>query len=162
MRKALVVEDDGDIVELVSLYLGKDGWDVESVADGKRALERVRRGAYQLIILDIQLPGMDGLAVCAELRRDKASASIPLVMLTARGDESDRVVGLEMGADDYVVKPFSPKELLARVRALFRRLERKEETDNVSTIGVVEVDRARHLVRCAGKRVHLTPRSSRC
>ena len=156
MRKALVVEDDGDIVELVSLYLAKDGWDVESVADGKRALERVRRGAYQLIILDIQLPGMDGLAVCAELRRDKASASIPLVMLTARGDESDRVVGLEMGADDYVVKPFSPKELLARVRALFRRLERKDETDDVSAVGVVEVDRARHLVRCAGKRVHLT------
>ena len=118
MRKALVVEDDADIVELVSLYLGKDGWDVESVADGRRALEKVRRGSYQLIILDIQLPGMDGLSVCAELRRDRASASVPLVMLTARGDESDRVVGLEMGADDYVVKPFSPKELLARVRAL--------------------------------------------
>jgi two-component system alkaline phosphatase synthesis response regulator PhoP len=95
---------------------------------------------------------MDGLAVCAELRRDRASASVPLVMLTARGDESDRVVGLEMGADDYVVKPFSPKELLARVRALFRRLERKDDTDEVNTIGVVEVDRGRHLVRCAARR----------
>jgi DNA-binding response OmpR family regulator len=156
MRKALVVEDDADIVELVSLYLGKDGWDVESVSDGKRALEKVRRGTYQLIILDIQLPGMDGLSVCAELRRDKASASVPLVMLTARGDEADRVVGLEMGADDYVVKPFSPKELLARVRALFRRLERKDETDGVHPVGVVEVDRGRHLVRCAGQEVHLT------
>jgi len=156
MRKARVVEDDADIVELVSLYLGKDGWDVESVSDGKRALEKVRRGTYQLIILDIQLPGMDGLSVCAELRRDRASASVPLVMLTARGDEADRVVGLEMGADDYVVKPFSPKELLARVRALFRRLERKDEGDDVTTIGVVEVDRPRHLVRCAGKDVRLT------
>ena len=156
MRKALVVEDDADIVELVSLYLAKDGWDVESVADGKRALEKVRRGAYQLIILDIQLPGMDGLSLCAELRRDRASASIPLVMLTARGDESDRVVGLEMGADDYVVKPFSPKELLARVRALFRRLERKDETDDVRTIGALQVDRARHEVRLEGKAVHLT------
>jgi DNA-binding response OmpR family regulator len=156
MRRALVVEDDADIVELVTLYLARDGWEVESVADGRRAVERVRRGPYQLVILDIQLPGMDGLAVCAELRRDKAGASVPLVMLTARGDEADRVVGLEMGADDYVVKPFSPKELLARVRAVVRRSERRDETEAVSAIGALEVDRARHLVRCEGKRVHLT------
>jgi two-component system, OmpR family, alkaline phosphatase synthesis response regulator PhoP len=156
MRRALVVEDDADIVELVSLYLSRDGWDVESEADGKRAVDKVRRGGYQLVILDIQLPGMDGLAVCAELRRDRAGASVPLVMLTARGDEADRVVGLEMGADDYVVKPFSPKELLARVRALVRRMERKEETEAVSAVGALQVDRARHVVRCAGKLVHLT------
>jgi len=155
MRKALVVEDDVDIVELVSLYLGKDGWDVESVADGKRALEKVRRGSYQLIILDIQLPGMDGLSVCAELRRDRASASVPLVMLTARGDESDRVVGLEMGADDYVVKPFSPKELVARVRALFRRLDRKP-SDEPLIFGALRVDHARHTVRWAERSVRLT------
>src|SRR6266851_2467441 len=101
VRRALVVEDDADIVELVSLYLAKDGWDVEAVADGKRAIERARRGGFQLVILDIQLPGLDGLSVCRELRRDRASASVPVVMLTARGDEADRVVGLEMGADDY-------------------------------------------------------------
>jgi DNA-binding response OmpR family regulator len=156
MRRALVVEDDADIVELVSLYLSKDGWEVEAVADGKRAIERVRRGGFQLVILDIQLPGVDGLAVCAELRRDRASASVPVVMLTARGDEADRVVGLELGADDYVVKPFSPKELLARVRALFRRLERKDEAEVVTTLGPLELDRSRHLVRCAGRVVHLT------
>ena len=114
-----MVEDDADIVELVSMYLAKDGWNVESVADGKRALEKVRRGSYQLIILDIQLPGLDGLSVCAELRRDRAGAAVPVVMVTARGDESDRIVGLEMGADDYMVKPFSPKELHgARARPL--------------------------------------------
>ena len=151
-----MVEDDADIVELVSVYLAKDGWEVESIADGKRALDKVRRGSYQLVVLDIQLPGMDGLSVCAELRRDRASASVPVVMLTARGDEADRVVGLEMGADDYVVKPFSPKELLARVRALFRRLDRKEEAEALTTVGALEVDRERHVVRCAGESVHLT------
>jgi DNA-binding response OmpR family regulator len=156
MRRALVVEDDADIVELVSVYLAKDGWEVDSVDDGKRALDKVRRGSYQLVILDIQLPSLDGLSVCAELRRDRASAAVPVMMLTARGDEADRVVGLEMGADDYIVKPFSPKELLARVRALFRRLERKDETEAVTTVGLLEVDRGRHVVRCAGKAVHLT------
>jgi DNA-binding response OmpR family regulator len=108
------------------------------------------------VILDIQLPGLDGLSVCAELRRDRASASVPVVMLTARGDEADRVIGLELGADDYVVKPFSPKELVARVRALFRRLERKDEAEVVTTLGPLEVDRGRHVVRCAGRVVHLT------
>jgi len=151
MRRALVVEDDADIVELVSLYLAKDGWDVEAVADGKRAIERARRGGFQLVILDIQLPGVDGLAVCAELRRDRASASVPVVMLTARGDEADRVVGLELGADDYVVKPFSPKELVARVRALFRRLERKDEAEVVTRLGPLELDRGRHVVHLTAK-----------
>src|SRR5262249_40967049 len=126
------------------------------VADGKRAIERARRGGFQLVILDIQLPGVDGLAVCAALRSDRASASVPVVMLTARGDEADRVVGLELGADDYVVKPFSPKELGAGVRALFRRLDRKDDSESVITVGPLEVDRARHVVRCAGQVVHLT------
>jgi two-component system alkaline phosphatase synthesis response regulator PhoP len=156
MRTALVVEDDADIVELVSMYLAKDGWKVESVADGKRALEKVRRGSYQLVILDLQLPGLDGLSVCAELRRDRVGAAVPVVMVTARGDESDRIVGLELGADDYMVKPFSPKELMARVRAVLRRSERKEETEEVAAIGPLEVDRARHVVRCAGEVVRLT------
>jgi DNA-binding response OmpR family regulator len=138
------------------VYLAKDGWQVDAVSNGKRALEQFRRGSYQLVILDIQLPGLDGLSVCAELRRDRASAAVPVVMLTARGDESDRVVGLEMGADDYIVKPFSPKELLARIRALFRRLDRKDETEAVTTLGSLELDRGRHVVRCAGASVHLT------
>jgi two-component system alkaline phosphatase synthesis response regulator PhoP len=157
MRRALVVEDDPDIVELVSLYLGKEGFHVDSIGDGRLALQQVRAAAYDLLILDLQLPGVDGLTVCAELRRGGEARHIPVVMLTARGDETDRVVGLEMGADDYVVKPFSPKELVARVRALFRRLERPpEEEKGALGFGELEIDTARHLVRWAGMPVHLT------
>jgi two-component system, OmpR family, alkaline phosphatase synthesis response regulator PhoP len=156
-RRTLVVEDDADIVELVTHYLEREGFTVESVGDGRTALERLRTTAYELLILDVQLPGLDGLALCAEARRDKRTRAVPIVMLTARGDEADRIVGLEMGADDYVVKPFSPKELVARVRALFRRLERKDDGDEpLLTRGDLEVDRNRHTVRVRGEAVHLT------
>ena len=158
MRRALVVEDDPDIVELVTHYLSKDGWEVEAVADGRKALGLIRRGRYALLILDIQLPGVDGLSLCAEVRRDDAGQRAAVVMLTARGDESDRIVGLEMGADDYMVKPFSPKELVARVHAVCRRLDagRRGEAAGVLSFGPLEVDRERHLVRSAGRPVHLT------
>jgi DNA-binding response OmpR family regulator len=158
MRRALVVEDDGDIVELVTHYLSKDGWDVEAVADGRLALDRIRHGGYELLVLDIQLPGVDGLALCAEARRSQASRQSAVVMLTARGEETDRIVGLEIGADDYVVKPFSPKELVARVRAVFRRLDggRTGDDEGVLALGPVEVDRGRHVVRSGGQAVHLT------
>ena len=155
-RRALVVEDDPDIVELLVHYLSADGWTVDAVADGRRALERARAAGYQLVILDLQLPGMDGLALCAELRREPATRDLPIVMLTARGDEADRIVGLEMGADDYVVKPFSPKELVARVRALFRRLDRKPSTDEPLVFGALHVDHARHTVRWGDRPVRLT------
>jgi DNA-binding response OmpR family regulator len=108
------------------------------------------------LILDLQLPSLDGLSLCAEVRRDKRTRGVPVVMLTARGDEADRIVGLEMGADDYVVKPFSPKELVARVRALFRRLERKEDDLKPLLFAALEVDRARHVVKWDGKPVYLT------
>jgi DNA-binding response OmpR family regulator len=155
-RRALVVEDDPDIVELLVHYLSADGWTVDALADGRRALERARAAGYQLVILDLQLPGMDGLALCAELRREPATRDLPIVMLTARGDEADRIVGLEMGADDYVVKPFSPKELVARVRALFRRLDRKPSTDEPLVFGALHVDHARHTVRWGDRPVRLT------
>jgi len=151
-----VVEDDADIVELVTHYLEREGFSVESVGDGRAALERLRSNAQDLLILDVQLPGMDGLALCAEIRRDKKTRMVPIVMLTARGDEADRVVGLEVGADDYVVKPFSPKELVARVRALFRRLERKENEEEPLVFGGLELDRTRHTALYAGEPVHLT------
>jgi DNA-binding response OmpR family regulator len=157
MKRALVVEDDPDIVELIAHYLRAEGFEVETAGDGRVALERLRAGSYQLVILDLQLPGRDGLGVCAELRRDRRTRSVPIIMLTARGDEADRIVGLEVGADDYVVKPFSPKELVARVRALLRRLERPED-EEVAPLrdGPLEIDAARHLVRWAGEEVHLT------
>ncbi|HET7294739.1 MAG TPA: response regulator transcription factor [Vicinamibacteria bacterium] len=156
MRRALIVEDDADIVELVEHYLAKEGFGVDSERDGKRGLERVRAGRYDLLILDLQIPGLDGLALCAEVRRDARIRDIPVVMLTARGDETDRVVGLEMGADDYVVKPFSPKELVARVRALFRRLERKDESDKRLRFAALDVDVTRHTARWEGRPVRLT------
>lgn len=158
MKRALVVEDDPDIVELISHYLTAEGFAVEAVADGRLALERLRAGSFAVLILDLQLPGKDGLAVCAELRGDARMRSLPVIMLTARGDEADRVVGLEVGADDYIVKPFSPKELVARVRALLRRLERPEPEDLRLVLGEIEVDRARHTVRFRNEPVHLTPK----
>jgi DNA-binding response OmpR family regulator len=109
MRRALIVEDDPDIVELVTHYLARDGFQVEAVGDGRAALTQIRRAEPDLLILDLQLPGLDGLAVCREIRNHPHTRDLPMIMLTARGDESDRIVGLEMGADDYVVKPFSPK-----------------------------------------------------
>ena len=155
MKRVLVVEDDPDIVELIAHYLKAEGFSVDSAGDGRLGLEQLRAGGYQLVILDLQLPGMDGLAVCAELRRDQRTRGLPVIMLTARGDESDRIVGLELGADDYVVKPFSPKELVARVRAVMRRLERPEAEAPI-VIGALELDRAQHTVRWEGRPVHLT------
>jgi len=156
MKRALVVEDDPDIVELIAHYLKAEGFVVESVADGRLALERLRSESFSLLILDLQLPGRDGLSVCAELRSDPRLRALPVVMLTARGDEAARVVGLEVGADDYIVKPFSPKELVARVRALLRRLERPDPEEPMLVLSDLEVDRARHTVRFKGEPVHLT------
>jgi len=156
VRRALIVEDDVDIIELVEHYLSKEGFGVDAERDGKRGLERLRAGNYQLLVLDLQIPGLDGLSLCAEVRRDKRTREIPVVMLTARGDETDRVVGLEMGADDYVVKPFSPKELVARVRALFRRLGRAEGEDRRLSFGDLEVDVTRHTTKWQGETVRLT------
>ena len=157
VRRALVVEDDPDIVELVTLYLSRDGWAVEAASDGRTALSRLQGGGYELVVLDLQLPGLDGLSVCSEIRRHPATRALPVVVITARGDEADRIVGLEIGADDYLVKPFSPRELVARVRALFRRVERTGEDEGVPlAFGSLQVDRERHQVSWEGRTVKLT------
>jgi DNA-binding response OmpR family regulator len=156
MKRVLVVEDDPDIVELITHYLETEGFRVETLGDGEKALERLQTRPFDLLILDLQLPGMDGLTLCAALRRDPRTEQVPIIMLTARGDESDRIVGLEVGADDYVVKPFSPKELVARARALFRRLDRRDGAELPLRHGALEVDRTRHTVRWEGGAVHLT------
>lgn len=157
MRRVLIVEDDPDIVELLTHYLERDGWHVDSTTDGTSGLERLRANRYQLLILDLQLPRLDGLSVCREARRDRRTSGIPIIMLTARGEETDRVVGLEMGADDYIVKPFSPKELVARIHSLFRRVDGPSQ-DGPSTItrGALAVDRERHTVVWDGREVHVT------
>ena len=156
MRRALIVEDDPDIVELVTHYLARDGFQVEAVGDGRAALAQLRRAEPDLLILDLQLPGLDGLAICREIRSQPRTRDLPVIMLTARGDEADRIVGLELGADDYVVKPFSPKELMARVRAVLRRAEQPAESAPVARIGELAVDRERHTARWQGQLVHLT------
>src|SRR5687768_6579224 len=119
--RVLIVEDDGDIASLLSHYVGKAGFQAETVSDGGRALTLARANPPDLVILDLMLPGLTGLEVCKTLRADQLTAGLPIIMLTARGEESERILGLDMGADDYVVKPFSPQELMARVRALLRR-----------------------------------------
>src|SRR6266446_4081783 len=119
--RVLIVEDERDIRDLLLFHLEREGFQVSSASSGEEALRQVRHATPDLVLLDLMLPAMGGLEVCRKLRQDPATVALPIVMLTAKGDEVDRVLGLELGADDYIVKPFSPKELLARVRAVLRR-----------------------------------------
>jgi phosphate regulon transcriptional regulator PhoB len=156
-RAVLVVEDEPDIRDLIVLHLARDGFRCRTAASGAEALRQVKAQAPDLVVLDLMLPEMDGLEVCRRLRGDPATAGVPIIMLTARADEVDRVVGLEMGADDYVAKPFSPKELVARVRAVLRRSQRVA-TEPVLRAGGLTLDAARHEVVAAGQAVDLTPK----
>jgi DNA-binding response OmpR family regulator len=153
-RRVLVVEDEPKILEVVRDYLVDAGFSVTTAADGPSALTRARAVAPDLVVLDLGLPGLDGIDVAKELHR---RSSVPIIMLTARGDEVDRVLGLELGADDYLVKPFSPRELVARVRAVLRRSRGAVEDDGRPVrVGDVAVDPARRTVTVAGRAVELT------
>jgi len=153
--KVLIVDDEKDIVELVRYHLEKQGFHCLQAGDGPTALRLARQHRPDLLILDLMLPGLDGLEVCRQLRRDAATAGLPIIMLTARGEEVDRVVGLEVGADDYVVKPFSPRELVARVKAILRRAQ-EPTAPSPRRIGALEVNEASHQVAVAGTGVELT------
>jgi DNA-binding response OmpR family regulator len=153
--RVLVIDDEADIVELVRYHLEKAGIECVHGRDGSAALRLVREHRPDVLILDLMLPGVDGLEVCRQLRRDASTAGLPILMLTAKAEEVDRVVGLEVGADDYVVKPFSPRELVARVRALVRRL-REPDLPAAQRIGDLEVDEARHHVAVSAEPVDLT------
>jgi DNA-binding response OmpR family regulator len=154
----LVVEDEQSIASLVSLYLTNEGFDVVHVADGAQALATVERVRPSLVILDVMLPGMDGVEICRRLRQ--STEALPIVMLTARDAEVDRVLGLELGADDYITKPFSPRELVARVKAVLRRTGREggssEESPATLRLAGIEIDEARHEVRAGRIEVTLT------
>jgi phosphate regulon transcriptional regulator PhoB len=155
LAKVLVIDDEKDIVSLLRYHLEKAGFQCLEGMDGAVALRLVREHHPDLLILDLMLPGMDGLEICRHLRQDAATARLPILMLTAKAEEVDRVVGLEVGADDYVVKPFSPRELVARVRAILRRAQ--EPTDlSIRRIGELEVDESRHSVTVQGTAVELT------
>jgi two-component system alkaline phosphatase synthesis response regulator PhoP len=154
VQRILVVEDDMQIARNLRDYLEVAGFEVTAVGDGSAALASIRGDRPDLLVLDLGLPGIDGLDVARELRR---TSTVPIVMLTARGEESDRIVGLELGADDYLVKPFSPKELVARVRAVLRRTSGTTAGVEVVRAGDVEVDLPKMRARVAGQAVDLTP-----
>jgi two-component system response regulator RegX3 len=148
----LLVDDDAGVRDVVAFTLRREGFDVDEERDGPSALESGRSGRYSLVVLDVMLPGLSGVEVCRALR---AESDVPILMLTARDAESDRVLGLELGADDYVTKPFSSAELLSRVRAILRRRELDRGT-TVRRLGGLQIDLGRHEVLVDGERVHLT------
>lgn len=152
----LVVEDDRALCDLLSWNLSAEGYQVRSTGDGEEALLMVREQIPDAIILDWMIEQVPGIEVCRQLRKDKATARIPIVMLTARGEEEDRIRGLKTGADDYVTKPFSPRELMARIEALLRR-SRPAATGEVLTYADIELDPASHRVRRNGEAIHLGP-----
>jgi len=154
-QKVLIVDDEQAIVDLVRHHLEREGFQCLEACDGETALRLAREHKPDLLILDLMLPGIDGLEICRLLRRDPSTAQVAIIMLTAKAEEVDRIVGLEMGADDYIVKPFSPRELVARVKAVFRRGREQTESE-IKQVGDLEVDEAKHQVRVKGQLVELT------
>ena len=155
MASIFIVEDDPDIADLIAHYLQKAGHAVKRLTSGTEVMPQLRAAPPELVILDLMLPGMDGLLVCQAMRADAATASIPIIMLTARGDEADRIAGLELGADDYVTKPFSAKELVARVAARLRRHGSPPISGLIKYNGI-SIDADRHVVTLDGNVVKLT------
>lgn len=160
-ERILVVDDEDRIRRLLRMYLEREGYDIDEAEDGKTALDMAMETDYALILLDLMLPGMDGIDVCEELRKKKAT---PVIMLTARGDETNRVQGFEVGADDYVVKPFSPREVVYRVKALLRRssatayLSTEQSTSNALVFPDLTIDDDAHRVVAGEEEVNLTPK----
>lgn len=154
MQKILVVDDEEKIVNIIKAYLEKEGYNVVTAFDGRVALEKARGNKPDLIVLDLMLPELSGWDVCRTLR---AESSVPIIMLTARDEDTDKIIGLEIGADDYVTKPFNPKELVSRVRAVLRRTERQEEEQDIIEVGDLSIDIGQHQVRRGEKHIELTP-----
>ncbi|WP_342349319.1 response regulator [uncultured Nitrospira sp.] len=151
----LVVDDEKDLVELVKYHLEKEGLKCLEARDGETALQLAKERTPDLMVLDLMLPGVDGLEVCRKVRKDPKTSSIAIIMLTAKAEEVDRIVGLEMGADDYLVKPFSPRELVARVKAVLRRGQ-GQDMPAIKRVGTLEVDEGKHQVKVNGTVVELT------
>ena len=156
-NKILVVDDEERVIEIVEMYLKKEGFEIYTAADGEEAVEKVKALQPDLVVLDIMLPKMDGWDVCKEIRKN---LSIPILMLTAKGEEFDRVLGLELGADDYLTKPFSPRELVARIKAILRRIppEGKEEKIDVIKLSDLKIDYSSREVSLNGEQIVLTPK----
>jgi DNA-binding response OmpR family regulator len=167
--RVLVVEDEPNIRELVCLHLGLEGYHCDAVGDGNEALRRAERESFDLLVLDVMIPGLDGLAVCRAVRNGQINRDVPILMLTARREESDKVVGLESGADDYLTKPFGVRELVARARALLRRPRQSAQSAEspppngqpIVTVHGIEIDPSRRRVRIDGRDVDLTDQEFR-
>jgi len=155
-KHILVVEDEADLVELISYNLKKEGFSVDSAMDGETALSKIKKGRYDLVVLDLMLPGIQGMELCRILRNDPKTGTLPIVMLTAKGEEVDKILGLEMGADDYITKPFSPRELVARVKAVLRRSMEKPAPEKILKVGELVIDRERYTLTIKGKPVKLS------
>lgn len=163
MKKVLIVEDEQSILKLLQYNLEKEGYEVSGAMDGKEGYEMALSTSFDIILLDLMLPGMDGMDVCRELRREKVDT--PIIMLTAKDSEIDKIVGLELGADDYMTKPFSPREVTARMKAIFRRMERnsasKEESDELTEdiiIGDIVISPDQYEVSVRGEKQEVTPK----
>jgi len=154
--RILVIDDEKDLIELVRYNLEKEGFQVRAAQDGEAGLSAAIKELPDLILIDLMLPGIDGLDVCRSLRSNDRTARIPVIMLTAKSEESDRILGLELGADDYVTKPFSPRELVARIKAVLRRTSVKQAPAEVIRRGRLSIDLARREINCAGESIILT------
>lgn len=155
-KKILVAEDEQDVLNLLATNLKAAGFQVLKAEDGESALEQARNAVPSLVILDLMLPGMSGLEVCRVLKAEPETRRIPILMLTAKAEEVDRIVGLELGADDYVTKPFSPRELVLRVNSILRRASTSNEVSDILRLGDIQVDRARYEVQVKGKPIEFT------
>lgn len=154
--KIVVIEDEVDILEVINYNLSKEGFDVCSALDGEEGLALIKKEVPDLVLLDLMLPGLDGIEICRKLKTDYSTRSIPIIMVTAKGEESDIVLGLGMGADDYMVKPFRPRELMARIRSVLRRGDFIEEGEGLVSIDELVIDINRHEVKLEGKIIVLT------
>lgn len=154
--KILIVDDEKDIVKMIDYSLQKEGFRTIAAYDGEEAIELVKKDHPDLVILDLMLPGVDGLDVCKILKKEETTASMPIIMLTAKTKEPDKIVGLELGADDYITKPFSPRELIARIKAVLRRAKEKEKIPQILTIGDLTIDFSKIQVSIKNKPVVLT------
>ena len=155
-NKVALIEDEADILEVIEYSLSKEGFEVCTALDGEAGLALIKKENPDLVLLDLMLPGLDGIEICRKLKADSATRSISIIMVTAKGEESDIVLGLGIGADDYVVKPFSPRELMARVKSVLRRGGVREEGDSLISRNGLVVDIDRHEVRLEGKKIVLT------
>lgn len=155
-KKILIIEDEKDIRDLLQHYLKREGYDVHGAEDGDSGLRKLAKERYDLLLLDLMLPRMDGLEVCRVLRSQAETADLPVIMLTAKGEETDRIVGLELGADDYITKPFSPREVVARVKAIFRRVEKPKTKEVKHEYGGISLDPLRYETSYRGKVQSLT------